>query len=245
MQFLIFTLYAPLSSWGDTTVGEVRSSWDRPGRSAILGLLAAAHGIERTDETVHTELDAALRIGVRTAASGREVFDYHTAQDPTGVAVRRFRPSTRKEALECAEPDTTLSRRTLFEDGLFVVALWSVAKSRWTLDDHARALAAPCFPLYAGRKANVLALPLAARVIAAATLAGALHAMPSFPPELNVIRPREGWGRTLAYDECTDDESGVSAPASVVRRDASPSRMRWQFADRRVLLASLPLDNSS
>ncbi len=38
---LAFTLYAPLAGLGDLAVGERRGGFDRPGRSAILGLVAA------------------------------------------------------------------------------------------------------------------------------------------------------------------------------------------------------------
>ena len=50
MRFLLFTLYAPMGSFGEIAVGERRMSWARPGRSAVLGLVAAAQGIERGDE---------------------------------------------------------------------------------------------------------------------------------------------------------------------------------------------------
>ena len=53
MRFLLFTLYAPMGSFGEIAVGERRMSWARPGRSAVLGLVAAAQGIERTDEAAH------------------------------------------------------------------------------------------------------------------------------------------------------------------------------------------------
>ena len=34
MEFLVFQLQAPLSSWGDTAVGEYRGSFEHPGESA-------------------------------------------------------------------------------------------------------------------------------------------------------------------------------------------------------------------
>jgi CRISPR system Cascade subunit CasD len=236
MQFLVFTLYAPLSSWGDTAMGEVRGSWDRPSRSALLGLLAAAHGFERENEEAHASLDASIRMAVRAIAAGREIVDYHTAQDPSGVAIRRFRPTTRKEALECADPETTLSRRTLREDAISIVALWTTATSPWSLEDHVRALQAPRFPLYAGRKANVLGLPLAPRITTAQTLAEALGTIPPLPIEVTLLRPRDGWLREVEHDPCEGFDAGLRSAGAgyVVRRDAAPHRTRWQFADRRV-----------
>ena len=55
-DFLLFTLYAPLAALGEVAVGERRVSAARPARSAILGLLAAALGIERRDEAAHAAL---------------------------------------------------------------------------------------------------------------------------------------------------------------------------------------------
>ena len=56
MKFLVFQLQAPLSSWGDTAVGEYRGSYEHPGESALIGLLGAALGIRREDEAAHTIL---------------------------------------------------------------------------------------------------------------------------------------------------------------------------------------------
>ena len=56
MRFLLFTLYAPMGSFGEIAVGERRMSWARPGRSAILGLVAAAQGVDRADEATMVKL---------------------------------------------------------------------------------------------------------------------------------------------------------------------------------------------
>ena len=48
-DFLLFTYYAPIAAFGQVAVGEVRGSWERPGKSAILGLLAAGLGLARDD----------------------------------------------------------------------------------------------------------------------------------------------------------------------------------------------------
>ena len=97
MRFLLFTLYAPMGSFGEIAVGERRMSWARPGRSAILGLVAAAQGVERTDETAHQRLEAGLYYAVRTDAPGRPLLDYHTAQTPKARKGRTF--ATRQEEL--------------------------------------------------------------------------------------------------------------------------------------------------
>jgi CRISPR system Cascade subunit CasD len=49
MEYLLFRLYGPLASWGEIAVGESRHTATYPGKSALLGLLAAALGIRRDD----------------------------------------------------------------------------------------------------------------------------------------------------------------------------------------------------
>ena len=107
MRFLLLTLYAPLASWGEITVGENRGSWDRPSRSAILGLVAAALGLTRDDQHAHDRLDRELGYAVRLDAPGVSVIDFHTVQTANEANLRktfgRGRPTTRREVLSVAE----------------------------------------------------------------------------------------------------------------------------------------------
>ncbi|MGH8674002.1 MAG: type I-E CRISPR-associated protein Cas5/CasD, partial [Burkholderiales bacterium] len=70
MDILVFRLYAPLASWGDVAVGEYRPSHAYPGRSALLGLIAAALGVDRGDEQRHRQLDDELAFAVAVFAEG-------------------------------------------------------------------------------------------------------------------------------------------------------------------------------
>ena len=172
--FLLFSLYAPLASWGEIAVGESRGSWDRPSRSAVLGLVAAAFGIAREDQAAHDALDDGYGVGTRLDAPGAPLVDYHTAQTVAASAVKKHRPTTRAELLAAGEHETILSRRAYRQDALATVALWQRrAEARWSLDSVRDALVRPTFALYAGRKANVFALPLAPAVRECATLADA------------------------------------------------------------------------
>lgn len=247
MRFLVLTLYAPIASWGDTTVGEVRSSWDRPSRSAILGLCAASLGITRDETHLHDALDAGLGIGIRQAAAGTTLADYHTAQDPPANVVRKRRPRTRREALMMAEPQTTLSQRTVRLDSLHVMALWGRTTMPWTLEALRSALRAPAFVLYAGRKANALGLPLGPRVVEFQTLAEALDVMPEFPAEVQRLQPREGWGRVVAHDRCEGFDAGLDVmfERPLTRRDATPHRTRWTFGERQVHMGTLRAGGAS
>ncbi len=94
-SFLLFTIYAPFASWGDIAVGETRGSWDRPSRSAVLGLLGAALGIVREDQAAHDALDIGYGVAVRADAVGVALRDYHTAQTADASRVRKARARTR------------------------------------------------------------------------------------------------------------------------------------------------------
>ena len=122
MQFLLFTLYAPMGSFGEIAVGERRMSWARPGRSAVFGLVAAALGIERADEAGHRNLETGLYFAVRTDAAGRPFIDYHTAQTPKARKGRSF--TTRRKEVMSGDSYTVLSSREWLADPCFTVSLW-------------------------------------------------------------------------------------------------------------------------
>jgi CRISPR system Cascade subunit CasD len=243
MDFLLGTLYAPLSSWGDIAVGEVRGSWDRPSRSALLGLVGAALGIERHREDEHRALAAALGTAVCVRSSGTAVVDYHTAQTASESTLKRHRFATRRQLLQVEDLDTRLSRRTYRQDALHVMALWNPISwdegdARFRMDHLVKAIAQPVFPLFAGRKTGVFALPINPRLVSAATLAAAFRAYDPVPgslaeayrvPALSSNAPCE-----VSHDPCVGFESGLSLLRHEVRRDEVQSRGAWQFANRRV-----------
>ena len=247
--FLLFTLYAPLASWGEIAVGETRGSWDRPSRSAVLGLLAAAMGITRDEQDGHDALDEGYGLAVRLDSSGTSRVDYHTAQTAAEAEIRKAfgkgRPQTRRALLSVAERQTIVSRREIREDALATVAAWRTREdARWPLEMLKQALERPVFTLYAGRKGNAFGLPLGPRIVDATTLAGAFAQRPVAPMEIDLepLRPRTGrWGREIAHDPLPQGiTSGLNHVRTETRRDTSPNRGRWQFAERVVTIGLLP-----
>lgn len=231
MRFLLFTIYAPMGAFGEVAVGERRPSWTRPGRSAVLGLVAAAQGRGRTDEAAHRELEASLYYAVRTDAPGRPFIDYHTAQTPSARAGRVF--ATRRDELESGTLNTVLSRREWRTDACFTVALWPRPDARVDLEAMAESLRRPRFVLYVGRKAAPPGLPFDPAVIDAATFLEALDNRERNEEEAAVLERirRDG----AAHGEVAWDEDAPGAPANFrvePRRHAVVSRTRWQFADR-------------
>lgn len=229
MRFLLFTLYAPMASFGEIAVGERRMSWARPGRSAVLGLVAASLGLDRADEAAHRALQDGLYYAVRTDAPGHPFRDYHTAQAPKARKKQSF--ATRREEVLAEDLNTVLSTREWRADALFTVALWLRPQGTADIDAIARALCAPHFTLYLGRKAAPLGLPPAPEIVTADTFIDAFAARKRNPAERVVLDCLD----TTTAPVIAFDRDAPSAPAHMRmerRRDAVVSRTRWQFADR-------------
>lgn len=246
-SFLLITLYAPLASWGDITVGERRTSWERPSRSALLGLMAAALGLTRDDQDGHDALDTGYGVAVRIDAPGRTAMDYHTAQSLPQSEIKRAKPATRREMMRHGAQqnrlETILSTREYRADAAYTAAIWARDDARWPLPALCAALQAPGFTLYAGRKAHVLAWPLQPTIVEAATLAAALARRPALDdgPILAALRPPSG-PQSVSCDADFGIVRGLAAERIERRRDAQAHRSRWQFAERRVITGLMPLE---
>ncbi|WP_063806154.1 type I-E CRISPR-associated protein Cas5/CasD, partial [Streptomyces kanamyceticus] len=85
MSVLALQLAGPLQAWGASARFARRTTENAPTKSGVIGLLAAAQGLERTaDLTALT----ALRFGVRIDQPGTRIRDFQTAHHPdTGQAM--------------------------------------------------------------------------------------------------------------------------------------------------------------
>jgi len=243
--FLLFTLQAPLASWGDIAVGEWRGSWDRPSRSALTGLLGAALGLLRHDSERQRAISEGYGVAVRGDAFGTPMQDYHTMQTVAKSQLKKRDIATRSEMLEIREKETVLSWREYRQGVVCTVALWCRPAAGWSLAQLGDALRRPAFALYAGRRSNPLGLPANPEIVDAPSLAAAFAARPPIPAhapsELRRLRPRGGWGQEVAHDECDGFESGLVAPMRRhVRRDVPVDRIGWLFAARTMQVGTLP-----
>ena len=232
-KYLIFLLHAPLGAMGSVAVGERRAGFDRPGKSAIVGLLAAGLGLDRSDEAAHQALADGYGLGLGEIVSGRLLFDYHTAQTPPHLQNRHF--ATRREELAVDDLGTILSVREYRTDPAYLVILWPRGTPHWRLDQLADALKRPHFALYFGRKACPLGVPLDPRAVEADDPRSAIQTyLAARPPaQTNFLRDLrlDGSPSVLALDL-----DGANDRANIMRierrRDALESRRRWQFGLR-------------
>lgn len=227
-DFLLFRLYGPIASWGETAVGEVRPTAVWPGRSAVVGLLAAALGIRRDEEERQRELASSLGLAVRVDSAGELLRDYHTVQVPPqrrGVSYR-----TRRDEIGSETLNTLLSQRDYRVDTLYTLAIWHKGEATsGALPQWAEALWRPRFSLYLGRKACPPALPLAAHIVTASDLRNAFEKA-EFPDEAVLgLLPVTG-EQIFVWEET--ESAGMVALHVKPRRDDPTSRKRWQFSER-------------
>lgn len=232
-RFLMFTLAAPIASFGGVAVGERRGTLERPTASALLGLLAAALGVERSDETAHNRLAAGYQFAIRVEQPGTIFADYHTAQVPPQKKDRRF--ATRADELEVDDLETILSRREYRSDVMSTVAAAAIDSAPYQLEALADALGRPTFMLYLGRKSCPLALPLAPHVVEAKDALAAFSAHDEEEPA-SVRQFRADWGyvampRYIALDRGLAPPD-VEAARIERRRDHPESRARRHFGLR-------------
>lgn len=144
MPALLLRLAGPMQSWGTASRFDNRDTRKEPSKSGIVGLLAAAMGIDRGNWKDLEPL-ARLAMGVRHDRPGILRYDYQTAQN----IVSADRSKIHK---------TAVTRREYLADAVFLVGLESRDKA--LLDGISTALRKPEWPLFLGRKSYVPSEPV-------------------------------------------------------------------------------------
>ena len=236
--FLLFTLDAPLMSFGEIAVGEVRGSWRRPSKSAVLGLVGAALGLDRADP-VWDEMDSAYGFALRVDREGRLLTDYHTVQ--SAPIERKRAVATRRELLSSPHVGAMITRRDYLSDALFTVALCTRKDAPYSFERIAQALEQPVYALYVGRKSCPLGAPPAPLVVESETLCEAFAAYDSWArgkrdhKKEGAARREDRPSRRIAFDATLPkDLLGGLAGEQIYsrRRDRIDARKRWQFGLR-------------
>lgn len=237
-DFLLMTLGGPMSAWGNITVGEIRSTWDRPSKSAVLGLVAAALGIERLDTATQIALQKAFGIAVGTVDrhGPKPLLDYHSVQSRGQERNAHWR--TRKDELVVprSQLNTLLSQRAYWEDRTAVIAIWQRASCPTSLAQMRDALLAPQYMLWLGRKSCPPGQPLAPEIIDARSLHDAVDAYwtahsqrcaEHHLPDVDLPLPEFFW----VDDGCPGLDRQPYLEREV-RRDDVRDRRQWHFSDR-------------
>ncbi|MBV7315801.1 type I-E CRISPR-associated protein Cas5/CasD [Shewanella sp. NIFS-20-20] len=245
-EYLVFRLYGPLASWGQAAVGGDRPTGLQPTRSAILGLLGAALGIQRDQREQLEALQQSVFTAVKQTVPSSLLRDYHTAQVPSASNKVVFR--TRKSELR--EPNsklnTILSSRDYRCDGVWIVAISLSKDAKYTLAILQQALLKPVYSLSLGRKSCPPALPLKPTLVQTAALKQALDtefpAMTRSLKEDNLWLKANGW--VSYFWEGDKAEFTSDAVLTTHPWDDPISRERWQFKQREMHQISLKEDEN-
>lgn len=144
MPTLLLRLVGPMQSWGTTSRFDHRDTGKEPSKSGVVGLLAAALGIDREN---WSELEPLTRLsmGVRHDRPGVPKRDYQTAQHIVSADRSKIH-------------ETAVTVRDYLADAAFLVAIES--DGRGLLERCDAALRDPVWPLALGRKSYVSSEPI-------------------------------------------------------------------------------------
>lgn len=208
-----------MSSWGEAAVGRVRPSMDRPTYSAVLGLVGACLGVDRSDEHVWAAMAEGYRFAMLVRSAGEPVKDFHTIESIPQAALRQRPVRTRRDELAAVAEyvsgggnyrsmiPTTRDYRV---GGSYLVAL--AGEAPFPLERIHAAMRAPVFVPYLGRKSCPLSAPLAPEIVEAPFLREAMPPGPLY------------WQDGI--------EAGVEPELTFERNDALLSRSRWEYGRR-------------
>ncbi|WP_165217007.1 type I-E CRISPR-associated protein Cas5/CasD [Schaalia sp. ZJ1691] len=151
MAVLLLQLSGPMQSWGVKSRFTVRETEHAPSKSGIIGLIAAAKGIRRTEPL---EEYLTLNFGVRKDQPGKIISDFQTARSFNG-----------KESMP-------LSTRYYISDAVFIAGIEGDDNLIKGIDE---ALRNPVFPLYLGRRSCPPSQPIPLHIEKDKTLFEALR----------------------------------------------------------------------
>lgn len=145
MAILLLQLVGPMQSWGTTSRFDQRDTGKEPSKSGVIGLLAAALGIDR-ENWIDLEPLTHLAMGVRHDRPGVPKRDYQTAGCAASDTIIKADGSQ-------AKGGGVVSDRFYLADAAFLVGIES--KDHGLLERIDLALHNPVWPLALGRKSYV------------------------------------------------------------------------------------------
>lgn len=161
-EYLILKLQGPMQAWGRESFEGLRPSELFPGRSALLGLLGACLGVERTDQNRQQDLAGSVSFAVRVDRQGQKMTDYHTVKN------------AREDYRGLKSHDTIQTWREYWQDACYSVAVWNNPDAVVLLAEIAQAVKQPIYTPVLGRRSCPLARPLFETMLSAESALSAL-----------------------------------------------------------------------
>ncbi|MEO8379267.1 MAG: type I-E CRISPR-associated protein Cas5/CasD [Acidobacteriota bacterium] len=227
-SYLLFQLFGPMAAWGDIAIGERRHVFSQPTKSAILGLVAGALGLRRTDQEKLSALHGGYGFASRVDSAGILLTDFHTAQTPPTRRGITFRTRRDELAGRRSDLETILSYRDYHTDSFSVACLWALHDAPYPIEHLALALRRPVFAPYLGRRSCSPSLPLDPRLVEAPNPIDALRGA-AFPDD-GALRGMVDSARSYYWEG--DQGSALKPLQTLRRRDVARSRIQWQFSER-------------
>lgn len=172
MRYLTLYLRAPLQSWGASSKFGDRGTIDAPTRSGLLGLIAAACGIDKNDEARDREWlarTAKLSLTILAFRRGDRMTDYHTVgarYDKDDPWQRRMIPTKAEDGKP--KNYATETHRDYLVDSVFGAI---ISGDDALVAEMAAALANPVWGVWLGRKSCIPTEPVFAGVFESAETA--------------------------------------------------------------------------
>lgn len=161
-EYLMLKLQGPMQAWGRESFEGLRPSELFPGRSALLGLLGACLGVERTDQNKQQALAGSVSFAVRVDKQGQKMTDYHTVKN------------AREDYRGLKSHDTIQTWREYWQDASYTVAVWNNPEPVVLLAEIAQAVKQPVYTPVLGRRSCPLARPLFETLLSAESVLAAL-----------------------------------------------------------------------
>ncbi|EMM76981.1 type I-E CRISPR-associated protein Cas5/CasD [Leptospira santarosai] len=242
-DFLVFRLYGPIVSWGNIAVGEYRPSDSFPTKSAIIGLISASFGFDRSEDGKISELVDSVFFATKVLAPGNLLRDYHTIQSPSNV--KRVLATRKDELLDSEYVETILSSRDYRTDAVYDIALSEKKRSSHSLKDIRKALLSPIHTPYLGRKSCSIALPMCPEILNSDSLRSAFEEydkilMKKYESSDYKDPLSDLFSKSSANLFLWEDPEFAEQDHTHSRRDEVLNRKRWQFQDRKEFLKNVP-----
>lgn len=224
MNYLALYLRAPLQSWGASGMFEERTTLDHPTRSGVLGMLAAACGIDKHDELREREwLEQMSSLGFKSFGFkvGSRLRDYHTVGGGYNKDNPRERPMIPSTS-EGKPKGTSLTKRYYLIDTIFGVIL---SGDEGILTTLSQALDNPVWGVWFGRKCCIPTEPINAGIHASEA-----DALAALQQRYRRSRPQEAEIETTSQVVTTFETS--SSDAHELLRDVPVSYSKREYQGR-------------
>ncbi|MDQ8189671.1 type I-E CRISPR-associated protein Cas5/CasD [Roseibacillus persicicus] len=163
MSALAFYLDAPMQSWGSSSKYQYRETGSFPTKSALIGLVAAAHGIDKCDPHEAEKLTplSALRLTVvkmeKDHVATTRLMDFHSVGGGYNWRSSQREKMSIPPKASGAPFGTVITRRSYLTDASFIALLEGPSE---TLVTAKKALLNPVWGVWFGRKTCLPATPL-------------------------------------------------------------------------------------